>query len=754
MFADIVFPQRRFQVFTYRIPQGLIDRIQVGSRVLVPFGKSSARGLVCDVLEDFPVSPSNKRVTPQTLREISAIVDFPSQPELDPSLLKLANQVGEYYLAPPGAALRLVLPPVPANRIAKRMVLTDAGRHALNHGQLSAEQTKVLTRLMRKPKGLTLPTLLKTVDGKTSAMTGLKRRKFVEEVEWVRDTDERTQPAHSGSILGEPEAFYGREDARDIPERELTTLRKSDWYESDWWKRVGDALSSQAFEECLIHMPATTSRRVLFDVIDRTRQGQRTVLVLCPEIQQVLRMVEALKEAGYERVAMYHGDLSVSVRVKTWQAIQCGQFEVVVGTRLAVFVPLASLGVIWVDQEESPSFQEERSPHFHARNVARMRAQQESATLIVQSVHPSLETAWRLGYEPGLNALESGRLELVNLRLVPYGTMLSDPMRTGIQETLNQNGQVILFLNRKGYARSLLCRDCGYRPQCTTCGVALVLHQRPVRLRCAYCGQQHVSPVVCPSCQSVKLESLGYGTEQLEAVVQKEYPDAVVARYDREVVKTTSQERELVQKFRGREIDILIGTEFLFHAIDLPRVQFVGIPHADGGLHFPDFRAAERTYHRLQEAVQFLDEGPASRAVVQTWLPAHHVMQAIAQQDPAIFYREELQIREALHYPPYSRLVQVAITGKRPEAVQAMAQHCRERIVRGMESNGLSDDILGPLISTNKNGPGLTRAVLIVKDFGQALLQEKLRALQKDLAPALREQALRMEMKVDPFDLN
>ena len=755
MFADVTFPQRRYQVFTYRIPPRLIDHIQVGSRVLVPLGTSSARGLVCEVLEDFPVYSGNKNMTPKTIREISAIVDFASQSELTPSLIKLANQVGEYYLAPPGAALRLILPPLPSNRVAKRIVLTDEGRQALNHVRLSDDQKKILTRLTRTTKGLTLPTLLKSLDGNTSAITGLKRRKFVQEIEWVRDASESIQLAPSDSVVVKKDALRRRIGKRHTPQRELLSDR-----EFDWLSRVDTALFSRAHEEFLVHVSTIASRRILFELIDKTRHYQRRILILCPEIQQISRMVASLRKAGHEHVGVYHGDLSALDRLRTWQGFQQGQFEVMVGTRLALFVPIPSLGLIWLDQEEASSFQEERSPQFHARNVARMRGQLESATLVLHSPHPSLETVCRLGHEKELSlierksSLESQQIQLVNQRQFPYGTILSDLMRDGIRATLIDNGQAILFLNRKGYASSLMCRDCGYRPQCSKCGVSLTVHKRPVCMRCSYCGQQHIAPVVCPSCQSVKFETAGYGTEQLEAVVMEEFPDAVIARYDREVVRTASQEKEIVRKYKDKEIDILIGTEFLFHAIDLPQVQFVGIPHADGGLHFPDFRAAERTYHRLMEAIQFMDESSASRAVVQTWLPTHHVLQAIVQQDPTIFYQEELQIRQALNYPPYSRLIQIAISGKHQDAVNGMVQRCRERVLGGEESNVPSECILGPLFSSRRKSPGLTCAVLIVKDFGQIRLHERIQRLQKDLAQTLREQSLRMEIYVDPDDLH
>ncbi len=404
-----------------------------------------------------------------------------------------------------------------------------------------------------------------------------------------------------------------------------------------------------------------------------------------------------------------------------------------------------------------------------------MRARLESAVLIYGSSHPSLESVHKLGLMEDVSISQSlcssslPVMDVVNIREVPFGTILSHQIVEGMQRALARKGQVVLFVNRKGFSRALSCRDCGYVPQCQTCGVTLVVHQKPTRMKCSLCGSVHAPPESCPICQSVRLEASGYGTEQVEARVKEKFPQARVARFDRETLKTADQEIQFLEAVQNGAIDIVIGTEMMFGAKLFPSMKFVGIPNADAGLHFPDFRAAERTYHRLMQAVQLIDEeDDESEIVLQTLLPTHHVVRAIVQRDPKVFYQEEWEIREALHYPPCSRIIHIAITGKVSDRVERMAMYCRARLL-AMEqaktdrsfpdsikiAQTLSHDrLLGPLLSSRSKRNGLTRFILLVKTTEDEHGHGRVKRMQKELSTVLRRERLVMEIKVDPADLN
>ena len=442
MFADVVFPQRRYQVFTYRIPVRLQGQLQVGSRVLVPLGRASAQGLIFSLSQDFLPPSEREGLSQDKLREISALIDTSSDSTLDPLLITLASQVGDYYLAPPGAALRLILPPISSSRTAKRMVLTDMGRQALEQSRLSDKQAAVLMCLAKKPKGLTVATLLKAIDGDKSVMTGLKRRKFIQEIEWVRTNPEKaeiSQDAQIGRIA--PLSEQKHEFAQPEEDSFLTQGKLFD-ESSLWWNRASAALSRQHYDEILLHASQTVREGNVGKAIQKTLGLERTVLVLCPEVQHVTRMIAFLQARWGEHVVEYHGDLSAHDRSQAWEIIQGGGCRVVVGTRMAVFVPLRSVGLIWVDQEEDASFQEEQSPYYHAREVARIRAKLESAVLILGSSHPSLDTFYRVGHDEDAKMPEEAScrtpvtVEIVNLREVPYGAILSPRMMKAMQRYL------------------------------------------------------------------------------------------------------------------------------------------------------------------------------------------------------------------------------------------------------------------------------------------------------------------------------
>jgi len=512
----------------------------------------------------------------------------------------------------------------------------------------------------------------------------------------------------------------------------------------------------------------------LIQAVTATLHAQRAALVLTPEINQVSRVAQSLQDQFGDRIGLFHGDLPQRVRSRLWHEIREGQFDVVVGTRIALFVPLPSLGLVWVEREEDASYKEEQSPSYHAREVARMRAKLESSILVLSSAHPSLETVQQFrDHTPNIlatktNASSVPEVRVVNLQQTPYGTLLSDDMINGMRKALGANGSVILFLNRKGFSRALLCKDCGYVPQCSACGVTLTLYMKPARLVCSYCGQTHIPPVMCSSCQSTRLEPSGFGTERLEEIVQQQFPVSKVARFDREVVKTSEEETVLLDRFKHGKVNILIGTELLFHGQTLPCADFVGIPYADGGLHIPDFRSAERTYRLLEQAMSMAGSSDPhsleAEVVLQTYLPTHHAIQAVVQRDARIFYEQELGFREALGYPPFTHLIQMAISGKHHDRVVLAAKRCRDLLVAGVVRKGIQpinsnevhsggENILGPISSLRPRSRGTSRYVILIKIRQFDWSRQLVHTVREELELAMRRERMTLEVNVDPLEI-
>ena len=786
MFADVALPKRRYQVYTYLVPPDLQDKLRMGTHVLVPLGHTTAQGIVIHLADQLPRKFKDQGLSKAALREITDVLDGSVDFELDSKLVVLARQVTDYYLAPPASGLRLIFPPPSPVRLSTRISITDGGRKALENSRLTSTDASLLTRLSKSQKGLTLATIRKTIKDVGASVTRLTRKGWIEKTERVRKV-----PIIVSGRPNNLSARIGHERLRDSdegsghearPEDRVAALKDDHELSkqsvhhferfTSWNHAFLKSLERRQYDEFLVHETSHFRERYLSIAVKETLTAQGSVLILTPEVHQALQLAEKLTDQFGNRIGLFHGGLPPSVRSRRWHEIQAGHFDVVVGTRIALFLPLPTLKLVWVDHEEDPSLKEEQSPYYHVREVARMRALLEPAILVMSSAHPSLETVHQFLdrplsiVSPKPHDRHVPDVEVVNLRQTPYGTLLSDKMIHGMHEALSENGLVILFLNRKGFSRSMMCKDCGYVPTCLACGVTLPIYKKPPRMICPYCGQTHLPHVMCPSCHSIRLEPAGFGTEGLEEAVKQQFPEATVSRVDREIVKTPAQEADVVQRVHRGEIDIVIGTELLFHRRIIDRARFVGIPYADGGLHIPDFRSAERTYHLLVQAIEFTSSNPArSNVILQTFLPSHHVMRAVAQHDPQIFYEQELAIREALGYPPFTQIVQIAITGNHADRVVGAAKRFRDLLETAtgreaaarLKSTKVSlgeETILGPIPSFRARSRGTSRYVIVIKSSQRNWARELVQAVREELEPALRRTRMALEVNVDPVEIS
>ena len=783
MIADVALPQRRFQVFTYRIPPHLQNRVEIGNWVLVPFGRTTLEGIVFAFPQNIYGARFPSDLSCDGLREIAELLDSSAEGQLPTLLFGLANQVSNYYLAPAVSGLRLVLPPSSVSRIAKRIVLTDSGKKVNNVSKLNSEQSKILSRLQKSPKGLTLSSLKKIVEDSGKVISSFKRRGWVQERRiGLSGTDVHTRPI--GNSLELPYLFrknpkqkrkdLGNDRNRKSPTNQgdqgkgFATHGPSPRRLPEWWDDFKHNLTKQRYKEWLLTVPYEFRLTCLLQAVQEMSARQRSCLVLAPEITQAQEISSALETYSGARVALYHGELSQKRRKQLWEQIREGLFDVVVGTRSALFVPIP-MGMLWVENEEDTSFKEEHSPYYHARDVARMRARLENAVLILGSSHPSLETFHRLSdrfsFSPEGKPTKSAAappIQIVNLRETPYGTILSEAMIVGMQQVLDAKGRVILYLNRKGFSRALTCRDCGYVPLCASCCVTLAVSKKPSSLICSHCGQSQPISLTCPSCSSFRLESVGLGTERIEECVRQQFPSAHVARFDGYTVKTQKDGQSLFRQFQQGDIHILIGTELLIHQREIPAASFIGVPYADAGLHNPDFRSSERTYHLLSKVLLLRDIArDHSQTIIQTYLPTHHVICALAQHDQSIFYEQELSIRQALDYPPFSNVIQVALSGKDQESVQRISQTCGDMLRQRVTSISSSDDasksrvesILGPIPALRPRHQGRYRHLILVKSHNMERDRQIVRETQQELEGRLKTGGLAVEVNVDPIEI-
>jgi primosomal protein N' (replication factor Y) len=444
----------------------------------------------------------------------------------------------------------------------------------------------------------------------------------------------------------------------------------------------------------------------------------RGVLVLVPEISLTHQVVDRFRARFGGRVAVLHSALSAAERYEHWRSIREGRVPIAIGARSAVFAPFEQLGLVVVDEEHDPAYKSADAFRYHARDLALLRARASGAACVLGSATPDVETAWRTGRGELRRLLLPERVARRPLPAVEVVDMereqarrgrralLSAALRRALNEALGARQQSILFLNRRGFATLSYCFTCGHALRCAHCDISLVYHAAPGRrraddplegdLRCHYCGHSEPPSLTCPACGSREGGLRGFGTERLAEEVASTFPHARVARLDRDTSARRGAQRELLAAFHRGEIDVLVGTQMVAKGHDVPNVTLVGVVAADLGLHFPDFRAGERTFQLLTQVAGRAGRGDQpGRVVIQTWLPHHYAIALAATQDFPRFYREELARREPHGYPPFRSLVHAGLSGARAEAVERAA-YAVAALAKELGARERAIELLGP----------------------------------------------------------
>jgi primosomal protein N' (replication factor Y) len=485
------------------------------------------------------------------------------------------------------------------------------------------------------------------------------------------------------------------------------------------------------------------------------------VLVLVPEIGLTPALAGAFRSVFGDRVAIQHSGLSDGERYDQWQRIRRRDVDVVVGTRSAVFAPLASLGLVIVDEEHDGSYKQEESPRYNGRDVAVMRGKREGALVVLGSATPSLESYQNAAtgrYE--LLTLERrvldrplARVTLVNMReeFAERGpeVVLSRALVDGMEQRLARGEQVLVLLNRRGLATAVFCRQCAATIDCPNCSVSLTVHvsaHDTMRARCHYCNYSAIVPKACPACAAPYLAQAGFGTERVEREVVAAFPAARVARLDRDAIRRRGAAAALLARFARHEVDVLVGTQMIAKGHDFPRVTLVGVISADVGLGLADFRAAERTFQLLTQVVGRAGRGEEpGEAIIQTLYPGHYSIRHARNQDYGAFFQEEIVFRRAMQYPPIVTLTNGIVRAR----TLGDAMHDAGTIVNALKEAGRHGQfrVLGPAPAPFVKLRGEHRAQFFVKGARRAAVREAIRGAL-GAQPDLRR---RVTIDVDPM---
>ncbi|HEY3885153.1 MAG TPA: primosomal protein N', partial [Vicinamibacterales bacterium] len=527
------------------------------------------------------------------------------------------------------------------------------------------------------------------------------------------------------------------------------------------YDRLTERAAAGGYWPTLLHGVTGSGKTEIYLRLARAVQAAgRRVLLMVPEIALTPAAAAIFRRAFGDRVAIQHSGLSDGQRYDQWQRIRRGAIDVVVGTRSAVFAPLADVGLIVVDEEHDGSYKQEESPRYHGRDVALVRARAEGALAILGSATPSLES-----YQ---NA-RTGKYELVTLtkrvldrpmadvRIVDMRAqfaaegpdiILSAALREALARRLERREQSVVLLNRRGFATTVFCRQCGETAECPNCSVSLTVHKAAARARCHYCGYSKPLPKTCRTCAGPYLEQLGFGTERVEADIRALLPSARVARVDRDTMRRRGAIASMLERFAAGDLDVLVGTQMIAKGHDFPRVTLVGVISADVGLGMADFRAAERTFQLLTQVAGRAGRGELSgEAIVQTLFPTHYSIRHACRQDYAAFFEDELRFRRAMRYPPATALINVVVKARSRQG----AMDDGAVIAAAMCAPGAAGrwQVLGPAPAPLVRLKGEHRAQLFMKGTHRSTMRAALLAVL-DAHPELKRRTI---VDVDPMSV-
>ena len=511
------------------------------------------------------------------------------------------------------------------------------------------------------------------------------------------------------------------------------------------------------FGAALLHGVTGSGKTELYLRLTQEVAAQgKGVLMLVPEIALTPAVAGTFRALFGDRVAIQHSGLSDGERHDQWHRIREGQVQVVVGTRSAVFAPIADLGLVIVDEEHDGSYKQEESPRYNGRDVAVVRARAAGAVAVLGSATPSLESYYNAS--TGRYALVTLRNRVLDRPLAAVtivdmrqeyadegpDVVISRPLAAALTVRLERKEQSMVLLNRRGFATSLFCRQCGHTLECPNCSVTLTVHRAARRVRCHYCNYNVRVPTACAECGGTFLEHLGFGTERVEADVAALLPGARIARVDRDTVRRRGAITSLLRRFAARDIDVLVGTQMIAKGHDFPQVTLVGVISADVGLGFADFRAAERTFQLLTQVAGRAGRGEvAGEAMVQTIHPRHYSIRHACRQDYRAFYEEELTFRQSMQYPPSVAMINAVVrAGSMPDALRDAGE-----IVAALRWGGEPYRVLGPAPAPLSRLRGEHRAQLFLKGTQRGTMRKSLQKVL-EARPEIRRRTI---VDVDPM---
>lgn len=745
--ASVVFAEAPHGPFDYVVPDPLRSLAAVGVRVQVPLGRrrQPQTGWCIELKPDQPATAG--------YREVVAVLD--PEPLCDQHLVKLVMWISHYYQAPLGSVFDALIPAgVRWAAGTREQSFYSPTALALDDSlvsRLSPKQQAALRHLIAEGRAMNAAELTAAVGCTEVPIRSLTKNGYLE-IRRRRVLNPLTPVALSPSPEEAGEVGAGEGAISRLSSEQTEALAK-----------IGAAIESGKPRTLLLHgVTGSGKTEVYIRAIEQVVRFGRGAIVLVPEIS-LTPQTRARFECRFQGVAVLHSQMSPTERHHQWQRIRSGEIDVVVGPRSAIFAPLPRLGLIVIDEEHDSSFKQDTQPRYHARRVAHRRAGLLGIPLVLGSATPSLESyyAAQTGHAELLRMqrriadrpMPSVRLVDLRLREQRSGGAMSRPLIQAVRQTIAEDGQVILLLNRRGFATQIQCPDCGHVVACPDCDLPLTHHRDGGKAVCHYCDFTIPTPPACPACRSATIRYVGLGTQKLEAEVRARFPAVEVARMDSDTMRKPGSHHRVLSAFRSGHVKILLGTQMIAKGLDFPNVLLVGVINADSALHFPDFRAAERTFQLVTQVAGRTGRGyRGGQVIVQTFSPDHPAILAASHHDYESFFGGEIIQRRKFNYPPLGNVARIIVRGESEKITEAFAEALRDRLEAAARSLEAEVRVLGPAPPPIGKLRGKFRFHILLQSTDNAKLGQAVRLATAELRPPAKDD-IQFVVDIDPIDM-
>jgi len=714
-YIDVIFPATLQKSFTYQVPGNYDGLLAPGQRVVAPLKSSSAIGFIVNVASE---APRHLKI-----REIQEIID--PQPIFPTELLIFLHKISDYYLTAFGKVLSAAIPPEYRFTKTRKLVALRSVNEKPNDyidlfEQIAIRREVKHSFLKRRFEMTYLQKGLMSLkkEGFITEMPEFKPIRYrgqidksihlVKKDEETFQTISRKAPRQaeiltalqtSGQSLSSSElSGFSPAAIRSLMEKGIIAVKTIDRTLQDMWQEFGerhktvlltadqevvfqkiiDSLKRHQYTGFLLEgVTGSGKTEIYLEAIRETLALGRTALILVPEITLTTHLAARFRGEFHNKIAIWHSHLTPAQRNVLWGAILRGEYPVVIGARSAILLPLSNLGLIIVDEEQDHSFkQESPEPRYHARDTALLRGVESQATVVLGSATPSLESQYNAAIGKLEKLLLPRRYSKAPTAMIQVVDMKAEIQETGdvqnplsrlltekIRDRLERNQQVLLLQNRRGYSPVLLCPDCGWVPECRNCDISMTYHKKTGTLECHYCNLHEIPPAVCPRCQGTHFLYPGVGTQKVEYYLKAAFPDCRFERLDLDVNRIRNQAVSILNRFESGQIQIMIGTQMIAKGLDFPNVTLVGVINADLGLYMPDFRARERVFQLLYQVSGRAGRGDIQgEIIIQSYNPQDFTIRCALQQNISAFSNFELNERNPVNYPPFSRIALVKIS--------------------------------------------------------------------------------------------